>query len=105
MNQRFDDIDHFNFYKKFIIDEDTKVRLFDKDQIEETNRIDDQIRNDRKNDIEFVSKYSTEKNQFLKELRKPKQIDYNKIYEKTNIKNALSSVSSHQRQLMKIQMN
>ena len=88
-------MNQFNFYKKFIIDEDTKIRLFDKEQIKETNRMDYQIRNDRKNDIQYVNKYSNEKNQFLKELKRGKQIDYQKIYDRADIKNVLDSVSSH----------
>ena len=84
-----------------MIDEDAKVRLFDKEQIEESNKIDDQIRNNRQNDIEYISKYSGLKNRFLKGLKEKKEVDYQKIYDKISIKNALDSVSSHQRQLMK----
>lgn len=101
MAQRFNGIEEFNFYKRFIIDEDTKVRIFDQQQIEETNRMDEQIRNDRKNDLEFVNKYYTEKSEFLKQLKQKKETDYQKIYDKISIKNALKGVSPHKRQLMK----
>lgn len=63
--------------------------------------IDEQIRNDRKNNLEFVGKYSHEKNKFLKGLREKKPINYQKIYDKIDVKNALNSVSTHQRQLIK----
>lgn len=101
MAQRFNGIDEFNFYKRFIIDEDTKVRIFDQQQIEETNRMDEQIRNDRKNNLEFVNKYYSEKSEFLKKLKQKKERDYQKIYDKISIKNALDGVSPYKRQLMK----